>query len=76
MQVVITVLSADQENDPDILAIIGASTALCISDIPFAGPVSSVRVGYIDGQYVVNPTFAQLGRASSTWWWRAPRTPS
>jgi len=60
VQVVITVLSADQENDPDILATMGASTALCMSDIPFSELVSSVRVGYIDGQYVVNPTFAQL----------------
>jgi polyribonucleotide nucleotidyltransferase len=60
VQVVITVLSADQENDPDILATLGASTALCMSEIPFTEPVSSVRVGYIDGQYVVNPTFTQL----------------
>ena len=60
VQIVITVLSADQENEPDVLGTIGASTALCISNIPFAGPVSSVRVGYIDGEYVVMPTFAQL----------------
>jgi polyribonucleotide nucleotidyltransferase len=55
-----TVLSADQENDPDILAIIGASAALGISDIPFSGPVAATRVGYIDGEYVLNPTFTQL----------------
>ena len=60
MQVMVTVLSADQENDPNILAIIGGSAALCISDIPFEGPVSAVRVGYIDGEYVINPTFTQL----------------
>jgi len=60
VQVVITVLSADQENDPDILATMGASTALCMSEIPFSEPVSSVRVGYIDGQYIINPTFTQL----------------
>ena len=60
VQVVITVLSVDKENDPDVLGTVGASAALCISDVPFAGPVSSVRVGYIDGQYVVNPTFQQL----------------
>lgn len=60
VQVVITVLSADRENDPDVLATVGASTALCMSEIPFAEPVSSVRVGYIDGQYVINPTFTQL----------------
>ncbi len=60
VQVVITVMSVDKENDPDVLGTVGASTALCISDAPFAGPVSSVRVGYIDGKYVVNPTFQQL----------------
>ena len=60
IQVIVTVLSADQENDPDILGIIGASTALCLSDIPFDGPVSATRLGYIDGEIVVNPTFAQL----------------
>src|SRR6476620_2382930 len=60
VQIVITVLSADQENDYDILSIVGASAALSVSDIPFAGPVGAVRVGYIDEQYVVNPTESQL----------------
>ncbi len=60
VQVVVTVLSADQENDPDVLGTVGASTALSISDIPFAGPVSAARVGYVNGEYVVNPTYAQL----------------
>src|SRR5205823_4106239 len=60
VQVVATVLSADQENDPDVLAICGASAALCISDIPFKGPVAAVRVGYVDGEYVINPTETQL----------------
>ncbi|HEX78085.1 MAG TPA: polyribonucleotide nucleotidyltransferase [Dehalococcoidia bacterium] len=60
IQVVVTVLSADQENSPDILAVIGASAALTISDIPFEGPVAATRIGYIDGQFVVNPTFTQL----------------
>ena len=60
VQIVITVMSVDKENDPDVLGTVGASAALCISDVPFAGPVSSVRVGYIDGEYVVNPTFQQL----------------
>ncbi len=55
-QVIATVLSMDQENDPDILAMIGASAALEISDIPFAGPIASVRVGRIDGQFKINPT--------------------
>ena len=59
-QVIATVLSADQKNDPDILAMIGASAALTISDIPFLGPIAGVKVGYIDGQYVVNPTREQL----------------
>ena len=60
IQVVNTVLSADQENNPDILSIIGASAALAISPIPFDGPVAAVRLGLIDGQIIVNPTFEQL----------------
>jgi polyribonucleotide nucleotidyltransferase len=59
-QVISTVLSADQQNDPDILSITGASAALTISDIPFQGPVAGVRVGYIDGEYIINPTRDQL----------------
>ena len=58
-QVVALMLSADGENDPDILAINGASAALCVSDIPFAGPVGAVRIGRIDGNFVVNPTQTQ-----------------
>jgi polyribonucleotide nucleotidyltransferase len=61
IQVIITVLSADQENDPDILAVIGGSAALSISPVPFYGPVSAVNVGYINGEMVLNPTMAQLG---------------
>jgi len=60
IQVIITVLSADQENDPDILAVIGASAALSISPVPFDGPVSAVHVGYINDEMVLNPTMAQL----------------
>jgi polyribonucleotide nucleotidyltransferase len=52
-------LSADGENDPDILAMNGASAALCVSDIPFAGPIGAVRVGRINGEFVPNPTHAQ-----------------
>jgi len=63
IQVVITVLSADQENDPDILAISGASAALCISPIPFEGPIAAVRVGYVDNELVLNPTFPQLAES-------------
>src|SRR5438874_13144282 len=58
-QIIALVLSADGENDPDILAINAASTALVISEIPFHNPISAVRVGYIDGQIVINPTNAQ-----------------
>ena len=60
VQIVITVLSVDQENDPDILGIVGASAALSVSDIPFAGPVGAVRVGYIDDQFVINPVEHQM----------------
>ncbi len=59
-QMIATVLSMDQENDPDILAMIGASAALEISDIPFAGPIASVRVGRLDGQFKINPTIQEL----------------
>ena len=59
-QVIATVLSMDQENDPDTLAMLGASAALEISDIPFAGPIASVRVGRIDGQLKVNPSIQEL----------------
>ena len=60
VQVVLTVLSTDQENDPDILALNGASAALSISHIPFQGPVGAVRVGRINGEFVTNPTTTQL----------------
>ncbi len=60
VQIVITVLSTDQENDPDILGTIAASAALTISEIPFQGPIGAVRVGRINGQFVVNPTYSQL----------------
>src|SRR6201993_4465780 len=59
-QVVCTVLSHDLENDPDIVAMIGASAALTISGIPFLGPIGGARVGYVDGNYVLNPTLSQL----------------
>ncbi len=60
VQLVITVLSTDQENDPDVLGTIAASAALTISEIPFLGPIGAVRIGRIGGQFVVNPTFSQL----------------
>ncbi|MEM9281622.1 MAG: polyribonucleotide nucleotidyltransferase [Verrucomicrobiota bacterium] len=55
-QIIALLLSADGENDADVLAMNGASAALCVSDIPFAGPIGAVRVGQIDGQFVLNPT--------------------
>jgi len=58
-QIISILLSADGENDPDILAMNGASAALCISDIPFAGPIGAVRVGRINGQFVANPTHTE-----------------
>jgi polyribonucleotide nucleotidyltransferase len=60
VQIISTVLEADQENDPDILSIIGASAALTISPIPWDGPVGAVRIGYIDDQIVINPTISAL----------------
>lgn len=57
VQVIITVLSVDGENDPDITAIIGASLALGISNIPWSGPVAAVRMGKMDGKYIVNPKY-------------------
>jgi polyribonucleotide nucleotidyltransferase len=58
-QVVAFVYSADKANDPDVLGINGASCALALSDIPFHGPVGAVRIGVIDGQFIVNPTYAE-----------------
>ena len=60
IQVVITVLSTDQENEPDVLGTVAASAALTISEIPFQGPIGAVRIGRIDGEFVINPTFSQI----------------
>jgi len=60
IQLIITVLSADQENDPDILAVIGGSAVLSISEMPFYGPVGAVHIGYINDELILNPTLAQL----------------
>jgi len=60
VQIIITPLSQDEENQADILSIIGASAALTISNVPFDGPVGAVRVGYIDGELVVNPVVSQM----------------
>ena len=59
IQIITTVLSADQENDPDILSVIGSSAALSLSEIPFDGPIGTVNVGYINGELVLNPKMAQ-----------------
>src|SRR6266567_2717222 len=56
-------LSADGENDPDMLALLGASAALMVSDIPWAGPLGAVRVGRINGQFVANPTHTQMAES-------------
>ncbi len=60
VQIVATVLSHDMENDPDIVSLVGCSAALTLSGIPFFGPVGAARVGYVDGQYVLNPTLDQM----------------
>ena len=63
VQIMAIVLSSDGENDPDILAVIGASAALSISDIPFNGPLASCRVGRVEDQFVLNPTYAELEKS-------------
>lgn len=62
-QVIATVLSHDLENEPDVLALIAASAALELSDLPFAGPIGAVRIGRMDGEFVVNPSAAQMERS-------------
>ncbi|MCZ6511215.1 MAG: polyribonucleotide nucleotidyltransferase [Alphaproteobacteria bacterium] len=62
-QVITTVVSHDLENDPDIVALVGASAALTISGLPFMGPIAGARVGYIDGQYVLNPLADELAQS-------------
>ncbi|MBM3940368.1 MAG: polyribonucleotide nucleotidyltransferase [SAR202 cluster bacterium] len=64
VQVITTVLSVDLVNQPDILSIIGASAALSISSIPFDGPIAGTRMGYLDGEFIVNPTYEQLSRSA------------
>ncbi|MHA6287815.1 polyribonucleotide nucleotidyltransferase [Maricaulis sp. CAU 1757] len=60
VQVMITVLSHDMENDPDIVGLVGASAALVLSGLPFMGPIGAARVGYIDGEYVINPNVDEM----------------
>ena len=61
-QVICTVVAHDLENDPDIAALVGTSAALTISGIPFMGPIGAARVGYIDGEYVLNPLQEQMAK--------------
>jgi polyribonucleotide nucleotidyltransferase len=63
-QVIATVLSHDLENDPDILAMVAVSAALTLSGVPFRGPIGAARVGYIDGEYVLNPLIEQFPKSS------------
>jgi polyribonucleotide nucleotidyltransferase len=63
-QVIASVISADDENDPDVIAITGASLALYLSDIPFSTPIAGVRVGLIDGRYIINPTYDEVRESS------------
>lgn len=65
VQIIATVLSADPVTDPDVLALTGASAALHISNIPFLGPIAGARVGYVDGQFVLNPSYAALSGPST-----------
>ena len=64
VQVMLTVLSHDMENDPDIPAMIGASAALVLSGLPFLGPIGAARVGYKDGEYIINPTVAEVDESA------------
>src|SRR5438067_11030368 len=59
-QVIAFVLSADTENDPDVVGINGASAALALSDVPFLGPIGAVRVGLVNGQFIINPTYSEM----------------
>jgi polyribonucleotide nucleotidyltransferase len=63
-QVIVTVLAHDLENDPDIVAMVAASAALTLSGLPFMGPIAAARVGFIDGEYVLNPTLDQIGEGN------------
>jgi polyribonucleotide nucleotidyltransferase len=62
-QILVTVLSADQDNDPDVLSVTAASAALLVSDVPFAGPAAAVRVGRIGGEFICNPTRGELEKS-------------
>jgi polyribonucleotide nucleotidyltransferase len=74
-QVIVTVVQHDLENDPDIVAIVATSAALTLSGVPFMGPIGGARVGYINGEYVLNPHIDEMEDRSSTSSSPAPATP-
>ena len=74
-QIVALLISADAENDSDVLAITGASAALAISSLPFEKTIAGVRVGLVDGQYVINPTLRRAP-ARARWTWSSPAAPT
>jgi polyribonucleotide nucleotidyltransferase len=75
-QIVGSVLSADDENDPDVIAITGASCALYLSDIPFENPIAGVRIGLIDGKYLINPTYDERRESALNLSSPEPKKPS
>jgi polyribonucleotide nucleotidyltransferase len=74
VQVVATVVSLIRKSMSDIPSLIGASAALCLSGVPFSGPIAGARVGYKDGKYLLNPPRPRPKARCSTWWSPAPRT--
>ncbi|MFH2137226.1 MAG: polyribonucleotide nucleotidyltransferase [Candidatus Omnitrophota bacterium] len=64
VQIIAMVLSSDGKNDPDVLSMIGASAALSISDIPFAGPLGAIKIGRINDEFIINPTYEEIGQSS------------
>lgn len=73
VQVIATVVSVNPQVNPDIVAMIGASAALSLSGIPFNGPIGAARVGYINDQYVLNPTRDELKESKLDWWLPVPK---
>src|SRR5438552_16081281 len=65
IQLTVTTLSSDQQNEPEILSIIGASAAMSLSDVPFDGPIGATKVGYVNGEFILNPTAQQLQEESA-----------
>ncbi len=73
VQVILMSMSADEHNQLDILCINAASASLMISDIPWSGPIGAVRIGYINEELVVNPTFSEMEESNWIWLWPARR---